>query len=165
MAESDAKDALNDGRSDFDFFIGTWKVHHRRLRERLKGSTSWEEFGGRAVAQKVLGGLGNFDEITMERESGLARGMTLRIFNPNTQQWSIHWADSISTTLLQPMVGEFKDGRGLFFDHETFEGKGIFSRFIWTETTHMSCRWEQAFSADGGATWETNWIMDFTHEG
>lgn len=164
MAESTANPTLQDGRADFDFLIGTWKAHQRRLKARLKGSTTWEEFEGRLVVYKVLGGLGNVDEITMERESGLSLGMTVRIFNPKTQQWSIHWADSVSTIFQEPMVGEFKDGRGVFYDHEIFEGKGIFSRFIWTKVSPSSCHWEQAFSADGGVTWETNMTSDFTRE-
>ena len=154
--------STRDGRTDFDFFIGTWKVRHRRLRERLKGSDSWEEFGGRAVARKVLGGLGNVDEISMERASEQTLGMTLRLYDPVARQWRLHWADSMTGALQPPMVGEFKDGRGEFFDQETFEGRSIFCRFIWSEITATSCRWEQAFSADGGRTWETNWIMEFT---
>jgi len=149
------------GRADFDFFIGAWKVRHRRLRERLKGSTSWEEFGGTVVARKVLGGLGNIDEISMERASGRTMGMTLRLYDPASRQWSLHWADRATGILQPPMVGEFKDGRGEFYDQETFEGRRVFSRFIWSDITETSCRWEQAFSADGGRTWETNWVMEF----
>ena len=161
---TDMLETVHDGREDFDFFIGAWKIHHRRLRERLKGSQTWEEFEGTAVARKVLGGLGNFDEITMNRESGTHRGMTLRLFNPETRQWSIYWADSLGDGLTIPMVGEFSNGRGVFYDVEPFEGKRIFSRFLWTHDTPDTCRWEQAFSADGGATWETNWTMDFTRQ-
>jgi hypothetical protein len=159
---TDVLETTQDGRQDFDFFIGSWKGHQRRLRERLKGSQSWEEFESTSVAQKVLGGLGNIDEVTMERESGVFRGFTLRLFSPATRQWSIYWADSTSATLGAPMVGEFKNGRGEFYDCEPFEGKRIFSRFIWTHDSPDSCHWEQAFSADSGATWETNWTMDFT---
>jgi hypothetical protein len=153
-----------DGRGDFDFFMGSWKVHHRRLRERLKGSTEWEEFAGTVSARKILGGLGNFDEGTMERTSGPALGTTLRIYNPQSSQWSIYWADSVNGMVPIATVGEFKDGRGEFYDHEPFEGRMIFCRFIWSPITPDSCRWEQAFSADGGATWETNWVMDFTRQ-
>jgi hypothetical protein len=162
MSEQNGRQQEQDGREDFDFFIGTWKVHHRRLRERLKGSTSWEEFTGTSVARKVLGGLGNMDEGTMERETGRVLGMTVRLFDPNTRQWSLYWADSVNGWNWHlPQIGGFKDGRGEFYAQEPFEGKSIFSRFIWSPITETSCRWEQAFSADGGRTWETNWIMDF----
>lgn len=153
-----------DGRADFDFFIGHWKVHNRRLRERLKGSTAWEEFEGTAVARKVLGGLGNTDEVSFERESGRLEGMTLRLYDPQSQQWSLYWADNVTSILQTPMVGGFENGRGEFFAQEIFAGKSIFSRFIWSEITDSSCRWEQAFSSDGGKTWETNWIMEFTRQ-
>src|SRR5215213_8169137 len=93
-----------DGRGDFDFFIGIWNVHHRRLRERLKGSNSWEEFDSISVARKVLNGMGNFDEIVMERESGqMIAGVTLRLYNPISHEWSLYWADSVSGTLQVPM--------------------------------------------------------------
>lgn len=162
--ESDKVETSRDGRNDFDFFIGSWKGRQRRLRERLKGSQSWGEFDSTTVARKVLDGLGNIDEVTMYRESGVFRGLTLRLFNPETQQWSIFWADSSGNGLGAPMVGEFKDGRGEFYDCEPFEGKRIFSRFIWTHDSADTCHWEQAFSPDGGATWETNWMMDFTRD-
>ena len=149
-----------DGRADFDFYVGTWKIHNRRLRERLKGSTDWEEFEGTSVARMVLGGLGNIDESWFDRESGRLEGMTVRLYDPVSQYWSLYWADSRQGILQAPMIGRFKDGRGEFFDQEMFEGKHVFSRFIWSEITATSCRWEQAFSADGGATWEANWIME-----
>lgn len=165
MGAIDTLETQCDGRDDFDFFIGSWKSHHRRLRERLKGSQSWEEFEGSCVAHKLLGGLGNIDENVMERESGQLLGMTVRVFNPETRQWSIYWADSKGATLGAPMVGEFTNGRGVFYDCEPFEGRRIISRFIWTSTSRDTCHWEQAFSPDGGATWETNWTTDHTRVG
>jgi hypothetical protein len=153
---------LTDGRADFDFFIGSWDSQHQKLKERLKSCHEWEEFTGVTVAQKLLGGLGNMDEITMETAVGPVRGVTLRLFDPKSQLWSIYWADSKSATLLTPMVGRFQQGVGEFYDRETFDGQSIFSRFIWTSSDADHCRWEQAFSADGGRTWETNWTTDFT---
>jgi hypothetical protein len=153
-----------DGRTDFDFLIGRWQVHHRRLRERLKGSTSWEEFEGTTVARKILGGLGNIDENIMDRASGRLEGFTLRLYNPVSQQWSIYWAANVTGILETPMVGGFEAGRGEFYSQEIFEGRSIFNRFIWSVFNENACRWEQAFSADGGKTWETNWIMDFTRQ-
>ena len=143
--------------NDFDFLIGDWMVHHRRLAKRLENNTDWIEFSGPATARKVLGGLGNFDEIAVNLPDAPYLGATLRLFNPETENWSIHWMDSRHPgTLDPPMIGRFENGRGLFFGDDTFNGKPIRVRFLWTP-----CRWEQAFSADGGATWETNWTMDF----
>jgi hypothetical protein len=151
-----------DGRADFDFFIGRWKQRHRRLKERLKGSNEWEEFGGMLVCHKILGGLGNMEECTLERASGIVQGMTVRLFDPKARQWSLYWADSANGwNWSLPEIGSFKDGRGEFYAHEPFgEGRYIFSRYIWTPINETSCRWEQAFSTDGGKTWETNMITD-----
>lgn len=151
-----------DGRQDFDFLFGKWHSHHQRLRERLKGSTEWEEFEGVSVARPILGGIGNMDEIVMERASGQVEGATVRLFDLTTHQWRIYWADNNHGTLELPMIGRFENGRGEFYSQEPFEGQYIFSRFIWSEITPTSCKWEQAFSSDGGKTWETNWIMRFT---
>ena len=153
-----------DGRADFDFLMGRWTVQHRRLRERLKGSTEWEEFAGTLSARPLFGGLGNIDECIMERASGRLEGTGIRFYNPLAQQWSIYWADSVNVMLQPPMIGGFVEGRGEFYDQELFEGRAIFSRFIWSDITANSCRWEQAFSADGGRSWETNWTMEFTRQ-
>ncbi len=150
-----------DGRNDFDFLIGTWKVHHRRLKERLKESSEWEEFEGDTVDRKILNGLGNMDENIIYRETGPIHAVTMRLFDPQAQEWSLYWATGISGILEVPMIGGFKHGLGEFYSQEVFEGRHIFSRFIWSEITTTSCKWEQAFSADGGKTWETNWVMDF----
>jgi hypothetical protein len=152
------------GRTDFDFLAGSWRIHNRRLKERLKGSNSWDEFEGRSVARKILGGLGNIDEITLHGKSGDVEGFTLRLYDPASRQWSIYWTSSFSGTLDIPMVGQFVDGRGEFYAQEPFEGKAVFSRFIWSDITDKSCRWEQALSPDGGRTWEINWIMELTRE-
>jgi hypothetical protein len=154
----------HDGRADFDFFIGRWKAHNRRLRERLKGSNDWEEIHGVAVVRKVLGGLGNLDEITMNRETGRLEGMTLRLYNPESRQWSMHWSSSADGILQPPLIGSFVDGRGEFYSQELFEGRSIFCRMTCSNITETSCRWEQAFSTDGGKTWETNWIAELSRE-
>lgn len=154
-----------DGRNDFDFLVGRWKGYQRRLRERLVGSTEWEEFESRTVMHKILNGLGNFDEVTMYRDSGEMQGATLRLYNPDTHEWAIYWASSAgANNLFPPMIGKFEDGRGLFYAFEPFNGKHIYVRFIWTTQDNDHCRWEQAFSADGGQNWETNWTMDFVRE-
>jgi hypothetical protein len=154
----------HDGRTDFDFLFGRWTVENRRLRERLKGSQDWETFTGASVARPILGGIGNVDEITMQRESGVSIGFTLRLFNPSSQQWSIYWASSVHPTLDIPMIGTFNGGRGEFYSQEAHEGRAVFCRFIWSNTDTPAPQWEQALSADGGRTWETNWIMNFTRE-
>ena len=152
----------HDGRADFDFFIGRWKAHSRRLRERLKGSNDWDELEGVAVIRKVLGGMGNIDEITINRESGPLEGLTLRLYNPESRQWSLHWVAGADGILQPPLVGSFKHGRGEFYSQELFEGRSIFVRFVCSDITKTSCRWEQAFSTDGGKTWETNWIAELS---
>jgi hypothetical protein len=154
----------HDGRNDFDFLIGRWKARNRRLRQRLKASTDWEEIEGQAVIRKVLGGIGNVDEITMDRASGRLEGLTLRLYNPESRQWSLHWASSADGVMQPPLVGSFMDGRGEFYSQEVFEGRSIFCRLSCSNITVTSCRWEQAFSTDGGKTWETNWISELTRE-
>jgi hypothetical protein len=150
------------GANDFDFLIGEWSVLHRRLKRRLAGETEWIEFSGPASARKILAGLGNLDEITINLPTGPYAGATLRLFNPDTQLWSIYWMDSRNPGLDPPMIGKFGDGRGVFFGDDHFEGKPIRVRFIWSPLGRTTCRWEQAFSVDGGESWETNWVMTFT---
>jgi len=151
----------NDGRNDFDFLLGTWQVHHRALIGRLKGSTNWVEFEGDTVDRKILNGLGNLDENVLHRETGPVHAISLRLFDPQSKEWSIYWSTDLTGILDVPMIGGFKDGRGEFYSQEAFEGKHIYSRFIWSKITTSACQWEQAFSEDGGKTWETNWIMEF----
>jgi hypothetical protein len=150
------------GVNDFDFLIGRWEVLHRQLKLRLAGDSEWTEFFGTAKAQKILAGFGNLDEFQIALPSGPYIGSTLRLYSPSMRRWSIYWMDSRNPKLDPPMVGHFYDGRGLFFGKDTFDGKPIDVRFIWSDMTSSSCRWEQAFSADGGKIWETNWVMRFS---
>lgn len=142
MGEATVQQQEQDGRADFDFLMGRWNVQHRRLRERLKDSTSWEEFNGTSATHKILAGLGNLDEVILYREAGPVEAMTLRFFNPQAEQWSIYWADSNNGFQPPPVIGGFKEGRGEFYSQEAFEGKSIFCRFIWSNITPTSCRWE-----------------------
>ena len=151
----------NDGRNDFDFLIGTWKVHHRALKKRLKESKDWVEFEGDTMCKKILNGLGNMDENVIQRETGPVHAITLRLFNPESKEWSIYWSTDQTGILDVPMIGGFKDGCDEFYSQEVFEGRHIYNRFIWSKIASNSCQWEQAFSEDGGKTWETNWIMEF----
>ena len=153
----------HDGRADFDFILGKWNGHQRRLRERLNQCTEWEEFESTTEARSILDGMGDVDEVTMYRESGVFKGFTVRMYHPDTGEWYIYWGTGLGGPLGEPMIGRFDEhGRGEFYDFEVFNGQHIYSRFIWTVNSPDSCRWEQAFSADGGQTWETNWTMDFT---
>jgi hypothetical protein len=153
------------GRADFDFLFGDWWVHNRRLKARLQDSTEWEEFPSLCRARPILGGLGNLDEFTIEAPSGRVEAVTVRLYSPKSQEWSIYWAASSGGGRFDvPMVGRFDGARGEFYSQEVFEGRHIFNRFIWTVVSSEACRWEQAFSVDGGRTWETNWIMEFTRQ-
>lgn len=154
-------DTENDGRNDFDFLVGNFIMRHRRLKERLKGCTEWEEFEGAAVGKKILNGLGHIDEVVMNRHIGPAHGYTLRLFDVKSREWSIYWAAGTSGMLDVPVVGSFKDGVGEFCSHEIFESRHIFCRFTWSKINANSAQWEQAFSIDGGKTWETNWMNTF----
>jgi hypothetical protein len=147
---------------DFDFWMGSWHAHSRRLRNRLAGSDQWDEFEAAVVARPLLDGLGNEDEFRTDYDGGFI-GMSFRFFDPGKKRWSIYWADSRrSGELDPPLFGSFSGDTGVFHGEDTFEGRPIRVRFIWSGVTTPTPRWEQAFSEDGGETWETNWIMDFT---
>lgn len=152
------------GLADFDFLIGRWNIRHWRLRESLKGSNAWDEFEGTATDRKILGGLGSISEVTLHLPSGPLEGMTARLFDPKAEQWSVYWTGGAQGSFTTPMIGGFTQGRGAFYAHETFADKHILSRFLWLDITSDSSRWEQAFSVDGGVTWETNWIMELIRQ-
>jgi hypothetical protein len=155
------KEQEPDGRTDFDFFIGSWTLRNRCLREWLKGSTSWEEFGGASVARKILGGLGHIEEVTLERASGTIEEVVVRLFDPQTRQWRIYEAEDGTGFAAQPVIAVGKQGRIEGYVYAPWEGRYIWRRVIWSQITAAAFHWEQAFSVDGGATWETNWIADF----
>lgn len=148
---------------DFDFLIGRWTVQHRRLLRRLAGCTEWQSFAGTCEAVSILGGDGNVDDNLIALPEGSYRAATLRSFDRSKQQWSIWWLDTRHAGALDtPMRGAFVEGQGLFLADDHFEGRPIRVRFLWTRVNTPQPRWEQAFSADGGITWEDNWTMDFT---
>lgn len=154
-----------DGQHDFDFWFGKWTVHNRRLLDPLTGSKTWVEFEGKAVARPVWGGRANMDEYEADSPSGHIEGMTVRTYNGASHEWSIYWANQKDGAFSLPAtVGRFQDGRGEFYDQEDFKGRKITVRYVWTVQSRESCQWEQAFSSDAGASWETNWIMTFTRE-
>jgi hypothetical protein len=151
-----------DGQHDFDFNTGTWKLHNRRLRNPLTGSNNWIEFDGTSVAQKVWDGRANMDADEFNDPAGRIQGLTLRLYDPNTHLWSIYFANSRRGSLgLPPTVGGFvSDRRGEFYDYEIYNAKAVLVRYLYLVDSPDSYRWEQAFSPDGGKTWETNWTID-----
>ncbi|MFJ9611487.1 hypothetical protein ACIRS1_34620 [Kitasatospora sp. NPDC101176] len=146
--------------NDFDFFTGTWQVTNRKLTAPLTGSDDWEEFPGTSVARPLFGGTGNFDEITFPTLG--RQGATLRLYDQDSKQWSLHWADSRTGRLEPPVVGGFDGDRGDFFGEDGYQGRPIRVQYTWYRLGPDAARWEQRFSADGGASWELNWVMEFT---
>jgi hypothetical protein len=157
-AEARQAAAPRDGSRDFDFEIGTWRTHLRRLQNPLTGSTSWVEYEGTSVVREVLGGRANLVELDVTGPAGRIQGLSLRLYNPESRQWSLNFATASGGTLFPPTLGEFRDGRGEFYSQETLRGRAILVRFVISDITPTSCRFEQAFSDDGGRTWEVNWI-------
>jgi hypothetical protein len=154
-----------DEQHDFDFELGSWKIHLKRLVHPLTGSSTWVEFDGTSVTRKVWDGRAQLEEFETDSSSGgHIEGLTLRLYDPQTHQWSLYWATSKSGTIGVPTIGEFKDGRGEFYDTEPSgpNGRAILVRFIWSKTNTDSPHFEQSFSDDGGKTWEVNWITDQT---
>jgi hypothetical protein len=156
-----------DGQHDFDFLVGTWKFHLKRLKRRLVGSTEWVEFDGTTVCRKVLDGRAEVEEMNVESTDKHThiQGLALRLYNPEAHQWSIYWVNGADGILEpSPMVGEFNNGRGEFYNQQVYEGRAIYARFVWSDVNTNSPHFEQSFSTDGGRTWETNWITDQTRQ-
>lgn len=148
--------------NDFDFGFGKWRVSHRRLKERLAGCEEWEEFSGTSETRPVLGGNGNVEDNLLNFPSGPYRAVAVRDFDVTDQTWAIWWLSANDPHQLDvPVIGKFKDGNGSFFADDMLDGEPIRVRFLWLRTDTSSPRWEQAMSNDDGATWETNWTMDF----
>ena len=147
--------------NNFDFLIGTWDVRNRKLAKTFVGGADWEEFPGISTCVSAFEGAGNFDEIvfpTLEM-----RGLTLRLFNPATKEWSLYWASSRDGLLTAPVIGAFQeDGRGEFFGDDLDDGHPVQVRFIWSDITANSARWEQAYWDVANQFWEVNWVMEFT---
>ena len=155
--------AMQDHAHDFDFLVGKWKVHHRRLKERLAGSHDWVEFEGTSELWLTMGGHGTVDDNFIGLPGGAYRAMGTRGYDPKTQTWAIWWLDGRDPhTVGAPVMGNFQNGIGTFEGDDTFNGKPIKVRFTWSRITAKTAHWEQAFSPDGGKSWEMNWAMDFT---
>ena len=151
-----------DGQHDFDFEIGSWKTHLSRLDHPLSGSHTWIEYDGTTEVRKVWNGGANLVELEVSGPAGHIEALSLRLYNPASRQWSLNFASSRGGTLGVPTVGGFKDGRGEFYDQEQFGDRTVLVRFVISAITADSCHFEQAFSTDGGATWEINWIATDT---
>lgn len=148
---------------DFDVIIGQWNVKHRRLKDILNGGEQWIEFEGQSSTVKTLGGFGNVEDNHLHLPDASIRAKAIRSYNPETAQWSIWWLDGRNPHNLDtPVVGKFANGVGHFYADEVYNGQAIKVRFIWDFTHPDAPKWEQAFSADDGKTWEVNWQMEFT---
>jgi hypothetical protein len=156
-------DTLRDGQHDFDFELGSWKIHLKKLMHPLTNSTTWVEFDGTSATRKVWDGRSQLEEFeTDSPTAGHIEGLTLRLYSPQAHQWNLNWATSKTGSFGQPTIGEFKNGRGEFYDYEPINDRMILVRFVWTNTTTDTPHFEQSFSDDGGKTWEVNWITDQT---
>jgi hypothetical protein len=154
---------MTDHSTDFDFQQGNWRVQHRRLKARLAGCTDWEEFEGTSEMRPVLGGNGNVEDNVLHLPAGTYRAIAIRSYDPAAGTWAIWWLDDRAPHSLDvPVIGRFENGVGTFLADDMLEGAPVRLRFLWLRTGTDTPRWEQALSADGGASWETNWTMDFT---
>jgi len=157
-----APSAERDGQHDFDFEIGTWKTTLKRLDHPLTGSNNWIPYEGTTVVHKIWNGSANMVELEVDGPSGHISALNLRLYDAEAHQWTLNFSRLGSGTIGQPTVGEFKNGRGEFFDQETYRGRFVFVRFIITEIDHDTCHFEQSFSDDNGKTWELNWVATDT---
>ena len=164
QAGSQGVSQKRDGQHDFDFSIGTWKTHISRLQKPLTGSTTWVDYDGVSVVREILNGHANLFELSADGPAGHLEGVGLRLYNPESHQWSLNWANGTTGVLGVPTIGEFKSGRGVFVDQESFNDRVILVRNRFMDITPNSARFEQTFSDDGGETWETNWVMTFTRQ-
>jgi hypothetical protein len=158
QASSAASPTARGGQRDFDFEIGTWTTRLSRRLRPLTGSTTWVEYTGTTVVRRVWDGRANLVELEVDGQAGHLEGLSLRLYNPESRQWSLNFSNSAGGTLSPPAIGEFRNGRGEFYSQETLNGRAILVRFVISDITPTSCRFEQAFSDDGGKTWEINWI-------
>jgi len=164
-ATSKTPDAARDGQHDFDFDLGNWRTHSTRLLHPLTGSTTWADMDGVTVVRKVWDGRANLAEYKANGSAGQVQLISLRWYNPDAHQWNLDFATPNVGTLGIPNIGVFSNGRGDFYDQELYNGKTILIRFSIWGITHDTAQSEQAFSDDGGKTWEVNWINKYTRIG
>jgi hypothetical protein len=155
-------DAPRDGSHDFDFEIGKWRTHIHRLVHPLTGSHAWADYDGTSDVRAIWGGKANLVELEVSGPAGHIEGLSLRLYDPASHQWSLNFVSSAGGELGVPTVGAFKDGRGEFYDQERIGDRMILVRDVWSDIAGDTIRFEQAFSDDGGKTWEVNWIATYT---
>jgi hypothetical protein len=163
LAQNPSAAIAHDGAHDFDFEIGTWKTHLRRLVAPLSHSTAWAEYDGTTVVRKVWNGAANLVELEVDGPAGHIGALSLRLYDPTSRRWSLNFANRARGELsTPPAIGSFQDGRGEFTDEEVMDGRTILVRFVISRVGADTCRFEQAYSDDGGRTWEVNWIATDT---
>jgi hypothetical protein len=156
-----------DGLHDFDFLIGDWQAHLKKLLHPLTGSNDWVEYDGTSSTRKIWDDRANAEEFDVDSPANHLhiRGQTLRLYNPESHQWSIYLVYADKGLLpMPPVVGQFTDGHGEFYDQELFNGRSIFVRYAWTSISPVSARMVQSFSDDGGKTWEANWVCELSRK-
>ena len=158
LSASAATPAPDDGAHGFDWEVGRWKTQVKRLVRPLSGSQEWVEYSGTSVVREVLDGRANLIELRVEGPAGRIHGTSLRLYNPQTRQWNINYASAHDGMLTRPVYGGFRNGRGEFYGAEDLNGRAILVRFVISDINADSAHFEQAYSQDGGQTWETNWI-------
>ena len=151
-------ETAQDGQHDFDFELGSWTTELSRLVSPLSGSSEWAQYHGTSEVRSIWDGAANLVELDVEGDAGRIRALSLRLYDPASRQWSLHSASIRGGGISPPAVGHFTDGRGAFLSEEELDGRSILVRFVISDITSTSCRFEQAFSEDGGASWEVNWI-------
>jgi hypothetical protein len=164
-AATPTSSALHDGQRDFDFLIGSWKIHLKKRLHALAGSNEWVEFDGTVVCRTIWNGLAEVEEFDVDspEKNIFIKGVAVRLYNPKTRQWTIYWANSKNGAFdPQAQTGQFTDGRGEFYGQDTLEGKPIYVRWTWSNITSPAPHFEQAYSGDGGKSWEVNWITEQT---
>ncbi|MBV1936455.1 hypothetical protein KUF83_07725 [Streptomyces sp. BV286] len=145
---------------DFGFLVGDWDVAHRRRTDFLDAGSAWAEFAATSRCWSLFDGAGNIDEMDVPGQGWM--GLTLRLRDRESGLWSLHWSSSRSGRLFPPVIGGFTDGRGDFYGDDTYDGKDVRVRYVWSAISRDTARWEQAFSVDGEKSWVTNWVMEFT---
>jgi hypothetical protein len=158
VMDSAAAAQVRDGARDFDFEIGTWRTHLRLLAAPLTGSDRWVEYEGTSVVRPVLDRRANVVELNVEGPAGRIEGVSLRLYDPEAREWSLHFSNVRTGRLSPPVVGVFRHGRGEFYGQERIAGRTVLVRFVISDITATSARFEQAYSDDGGRNWEVNWI-------
>ncbi len=162
-ASAAADSTEGDGRHDFDPLFGNWKFELKRMLHPMTGSNTWVDLTGTGVCYKIWDGRAQLDTIELDGSSGHIEGLTLRLYDPAEHVWRLYWASSRIGILDPPQVGKFKDGHGDFYAQDKVNGKTVLIRYDWTKLTSSAPHFEQSFSADGGKTWELNFIADQSH--